>query len=203
MYYKSNKDYFSSNSQTSKNTALHDFSELATSMVFNYLRKDKEVSRREIYRYSVIQAILTLFVITSSFTVVGVPLWLVVPYLAIFLVFVLVSKMQYHRLVKFRQDLHGNLVSNFESRAHLSYNISTISRIIISLIVFGLRVGLPQMVGWESPLIFIQEPSITGLVIVTVLLDLLLLSSKGVMVSIHRKMLLEYKKHADSKDNIF
>jgi hypothetical protein len=172
-------------------------------MVFNYLRKDKEISRREIYRYSVIQALLTLFVITSSFTVVGVPLWLVVPYLVIFLVFVLVSKRQTHNLVKFGQDLHGNLVANFESRAHLSYSISTISRIIISLIVLGLRIGLPQMVGWESPLIIIQEPSITGLVIVTVLLDLLLLSSKGVMVSIHRKMLSEYKKHVDSKDKLF
>jgi hypothetical protein len=59
------------------------------------------------------------------------------------------------------------------------------------------------MLGLESPLIIIQEPSITLIVLVTVLLDLLLLSSKGVMVIMHRKMLSEYKKHVDSKDKIF
>ncbi|WP_172602302.1 hypothetical protein [Candidatus Nitrosocosmicus franklandus] len=137
---------------------------------------------------------------SSSFVVIGVPLFFIVPYLTAFVLFLIISLKYSDKLLRFSKDENDNLIANFESVTHISYIISTISRIIISLIVIALRVQLLQLLGIEyTPYIIFQEPEITLIILITIIFDLLLLSSKGIMVGMHRRMLAEYKHHLSRK----
>src|SRR5688572_1853972 len=118
-------------------------------MVFNYIRQNKKVERRKIFIYSSMQVVLTLLVLSSSFVVIGVPLFFIVPYLTAFVLFLIISLKYSDKLLRFSKDENDNLIANFESVTHISYIISTISRIIISLIVIALRVQLLQLLGIE------------------------------------------------------
>jgi hypothetical protein len=168
-------------------------------MVFNYIKQNKKVDRKKIFIYSSIQAVLTILVISSSFVVIGVPLFFIFPYSVIFALFIAIALKYSDKLLHFTQDTSGDLIANFESIAHISYLVSTISRIIISLIVLALRVKLLEIFGIEhTPYLIYTEPQITFLIFITIIFDLLLLSSKGVMVGMHRQMLAKYKKNLTS-----
>lgn len=168
-------------------------------VVFNYIRQNKKVERGKIFIYSSIQAVLTFLVILSSFAVIGVPLYFIFPYLAAFTFFLIISLKYSDKLLRFSKDDNGDLIANFESIAHISYIISTISRITISLVVIALRVKLLQIFGIEhTAYLIFQEPLITLIIFATIIFDLLLLSSKGIMVGMHRQMLAQYKQNLTS-----
>ncbi|MDR4491940.1 MAG: hypothetical protein R2685_13740 [Candidatus Nitrosocosmicus sp.] len=168
-------------------------------MVFNYLRKNKKVERGKIFVYSTIQAVLTFLVILSSFFIVGVPLFFVLTYLAAFVLFLIISLKYSNKILRFSKNDNGDLIVNFESITHVSYMVSTISRIMISLVVLSLRIKLLEIFGIEhSAYLIFQEPQITLIIFVTIIFDLLLLSSKGVMVGMHIQMLAKYKQNLTS-----
>ncbi len=171
-------------------------------MVFKYIRQNKKVESRKIYVYSSIQTILTSLVILSSFVVIDVPLFFIFPYLAVFALFLIMTLKYSDKLIRFRQDDNGDLIVNFEAVTQISYIVSTISRILISLLVLALRIKLLEIFGIEHTIyLMFLEPKITLIIFITIVFDLLLLSSKGVVVGMHRQMLVKNKKNlAGSED---
>lgn len=167
-------------------------------MVFNYIKQNKKVERGKIYVYSSIQFILTLFVLASSFTVIDIPILLIIPYVVIFSFFLIMTIKYSDKILKFSIDNKGNMIANFDIRARIGYIISVISRLVISIIAIMMRIDILQKLGIShSPLLVLQEPSITIIILLTIIFDILLLASKGIMAGMHTQMLRENKKVFD------
>lgn len=169
-------------------------------MVLNYLRQNKIVEKKKIFVYASLQGFFTIILLISSFTVVNVPIFFVIPYIAVFTFFLFLSIRYTNKLVHFWQDDNKTLFVNFEAYAHISYLTATIARFVISIIIMFSRIEILQILGIQHQPYIISEPNITLLIFATIVFDFLLLAGKGMMVGMHKRMLKEYNQIHKNKN---
>jgi uncharacterized Tic20 family protein len=134
-------------------------------------------------------------VVFDSFYNGGVPILYLIPYLILFFGLQHYTYLHSNRLISFwKESKSGSIYVKGGTHIHLAYVIGTASRIIISVLIIG---------GLFSPsrrgIIYIDNPTV---VLVTIVFDLLLLISIGLLIGINRRILIRYNCIKEGKEKI-
>jgi hypothetical protein len=134
-------------------------------------------------------------VVFDSFYNDGVPILYLIPYLILFFGLQHYTYLHSNRLISFwKESTSGSIYVKGGTHIHLAYVIGTASRIIISVLFIG---------GLFSPsrrgIIYIDNPTV---VLVTIVFDLLLLISIGLLIGINRRILIRYNCIKEGKEKI-
>jgi hypothetical protein len=134
-------------------------------------------------------------VVFDSFYNDGVPILYLIPYLILFFGLQHYTYLHSNRLISFwKESKSGSIYVKGGTHIHLAYVIGTASRIIISVLFIG---------GLFSPsrrgIIYIDNPTV---VLVTIVFDLLLLISIGLLIGINRRILIRYNCIKEGKEKI-
>ena len=145
---------------------------------------------------------LASIVTFDSFYNVGVPILFVIPYVILFFGLQHYSYLHSNRLISFWKDSKsGSIYVTGGTHIHLAYAIGTTSRIIgttsrimISVLFVG-SLFSPSKRG----VIYVNNSTA---VLATIVFDLLLMISIGLLIGINRRTLIRYNLIKDGKDNI-
>ena len=134
-------------------------------------------------------------VVFDSFYNDGVPILYLIPYLILFFGLQHYTYLHSNRLISFwKESKSGSIYVKGGTHIHLAYVIGTASRIIISVLFIG---------GLFSPsrrgIIYIDNPTV---VLVTIVFDLLLMISIGLLIGINRRILIRYNCIKEGKEKI-
>jgi uncharacterized Tic20 family protein len=134
-------------------------------------------------------------VVFDSFYNGGVPILYLIPYLILFFGLQHYTYLHSNRLIAFwKESKSGSIYVKGGTHIHLAYVIGTASRIIISVLFIG---------GLFSPsrrgIIYIDNSTV---VLVTIVFDLLLLISIGLLIGINRRILIRYNCIKEGKEKI-
>ena len=138
---------------------------------------------------------LAAIVTFDSIYNVGVPILYVIPYVILCFGLQDYSYLHSNRLISFWKDSKsGSIYVVGGTHIHLAYVIGTASRIIISVLFVG-SLFSPSKRG----VIYINNSTA---VLATIIFDLLLMISLGLLIGINRRTLVRYNLIRDGKDNI-
>jgi hypothetical protein len=134
-------------------------------------------------------------VVFDSFYNGGVPILYLIPYLILFFGLQHYTYLHSNRLISFwKESKSGSIYVKGGTHIHLAYVIGTASRIIISVLFIG---------GLFSPsrggIIYIDNATV---VLVTIVFDLLLMISIGLLIGINRRILIRYNCIKEGKEKI-
>jgi hypothetical protein len=134
-------------------------------------------------------------VVFDSFYNGGVPILYLIPYLILFFGLQHYIYLHSNRLISFwKESNSGSIYVKGGTHIHLAYVIGTASRIIISVLFIG---------GLFSPsrggIIYIDNATV---VLVTIVFDLLLMISIGLLIGINRRILIRYNCIKEGKEKI-
>jgi hypothetical protein len=153
----------------------------------------RKVTKPKIIVESVFFLVLGSIVVFDSFYNVGVPILYVIPYVILFFGLQHYSYLHSNRLISFwKESKSGSIYVKGGTHIHLGYIIGTTSRIIISVLFIG-RLFSRQGI--------IQIDSSTS-VLATIVFDLLLMISVGLLIGINRRILIRYNLIEQGKENI-
>lgn len=162
---------------------------------YKWTKYGRKITKRKIRVESIFFLALSSSVVFDSFYNVGVPILYLIPYVILFLGIQHFSYLYSNRFMLFWRDSKtGSIYVKGAKHFHTAYVIGTVSRIIISLLFIGSLFG-PSRRG----IIYI-DPSTT--ILVTVVFDLLLLISVGLLVGINRRILVRYNLIEEGKEKI-
>ena len=134
---------------------------------------------------SIFFLVLSSIVAFDSFYDVGIPILYLIPYLILFLGLAYYSYLHSNRLMSFwKESKSGSIYVKGGTHIHLAYVIGTISRIIISVLFIG-SLFTPSRRG----IIYIDDSTA---VLATIVFDLLLMISLGLLIGINRRILIRY-----------
>jgi hypothetical protein len=155
----------------------------------------RKVTKPKITVESIFFITLTSIVTFDSIYNVGVPILFVIPYVILFFGLQHYSYLHSNRLISFwKNSKSGSIYVTGGTHIHLAYVIGTTSRIIISVLFVG-SLFSPSKRG----VIYINNSTA---VLATIVFDLLLMISLGLLIGINRRTLIRYNLIKHGKDNV-
>jgi hypothetical protein len=160
-----------------------------------WTKHGRKVTKPKIIAESSFFVTLGSIVVFDSFYDVGVPILYLVPYLIVFFGLQHYSYLHSNRLMSFwKESKSGSIYVKGGTHIHLAYVIGTISRIIISVLFIG-SLFSPSGRG----IIYIDNSKV---VLATIVFDLLLMISIGLLIGINRRILIRYNYIREGKEKI-
>ena len=160
-----------------------------------WTKHGRKVTKPKIMVESIFFLALGSIVVFDSFYNDGVPILYLIPYLILFIGLQHYTYFHSNRLISFwKESKSGSIYVKGGTHIHLAYVIGTASRIIISVLFIG---------GLFSPsrrgIIYIDNSTV---VLVTIVFDLLLMISIGLLIGINRRILIRYNCIKEGKEKI-
>jgi len=160
-----------------------------------WTKHGRKVTKPKIMVESIFFITLASIVTFDSIYNVGVPILFVIPYVILFFGLQHYSYLHSNRLISFwKNSKSGSIYVTGGTHIHLAYVIGTTSRIIISVLFVG-SLFSPSKRG----VIYINNSTA---VLATIVFDLLLMSSLGLLIGINRRTLIRYNLIKHGKDNV-
>jgi hypothetical protein len=160
-----------------------------------WTKHGRKVTKPKITVESIFFITLTSIVTFDSIYNVGVPILFVIPYVILFFGLQHYSYLHSNRLITFwKNSKSGSIYVTGGTHIHLAYVIGTTSRIIISVLFVG-SLFSPSKRG----VIYINNSTA---VLATIVFDLLLMISLGLLIGINRRTLIRYNLIKRGKDNV-
>ena len=155
----------------------------------------RRVTRPKIIAESIFFLVLGSIVVFDSFYDVGIPILYLIPYLILFLGLAYYSYLHSNRLISFwKESKSGSIYVKGGTHIHLAYVIGTTSRIIISVLFIG-SLFTPNGRG----IIYVDNSTA---VLATIIFDLLLMISVGLLIGINRRILIRYNLIKEGKEKL-
>jgi hypothetical protein len=160
-----------------------------------WTKHGRKVTKPKIIAESIFFLALGSIVVFDSFYDVGVPILYLIPYLILFFGLQHYSYLHSNRLMSFwKESKSGSIYVKGGTHIHLAYVIGTTSRIIISVLFIG-SLFSPSRRG----IIYIDNSTA---VLATIVFDLLLMISVGLLIGINRMILIRYNSIKEGKEKI-
>ena len=161
------------------------------------------INKRKILVKTLLQSILTVMLVFSSLTIVEIPYYFVIPYLATFIFFLFVSIRYSDRTLRFWKNNEGEIFVSLKWHAFAYYLMAIVGRVIILTIVTAFRLDNSntldiELAGIVSP---IYGP-LSVIAIVSIFFDFLLMAGKGLMRGLDIRILKRYKLIASGKEKV-
>ena len=162
----------------------------------NWTKHGRKVTKPKIMMESIFYLVLASIVVFDSFNNVGVPILYLVLYMILFLGLQHYSYLHSNRLISFwKESKSGSIYVMGGTHIHLAYVIGTASRIIISVLFIG-SLLTPSRGG----IIYVNNSTA---VLATIVFDLLLMISVGLLIGINRRILIRYNLIKKGREDIF
>ena len=150
-----------------------------------WTKHGRKVTKPKIIVESIFYLALSSIVIFDSLYHVGVPILYLVPYLILFFSLQQYSYLRSNRLMSFwKESNSASIYVKGGTHIHAVFVIGTVSRIIISILFIGSLIG-PSQQG----IIYASDSTV---VLATIVLDLLLMISVGLLIGVNRRILIRY-----------
>ncbi len=150
-----------------------------------WTKHGRKVTNRKIIVESIFYLALGSIVVIESIYNAGVPILFLIPYLILFFGFQHYSYIRSNSLISFwKGSKPGSIYVKGGTHIHLVYAIGTASRIIISILFIG-SLFTPNRKG----IIYIDNSTA---VLASIVFDLLLMISLGLLIGINRRILIRY-----------
>ena len=150
-----------------------------------WAKHGRKVTKSKIIIESIFFLAIGSIVIFDSFYNVGIPILYIIPYLVVFLGLQHYSYFHSNKFMSFWTDSKtSSIYVKGGTHIHLAYVIGTASRIIISVLFIG-SLFTPSRHG----IIYIDSSTT---VLATVVFDMLLMISLGLLIGINRRILIRY-----------
>ena len=150
-----------------------------------WAKHGRKVTKPKIIIESIFFLAIGSIVIFDSFYNVGIPILYIIPYLVVFFGLQHYSYFHSNKFMSFWTDSKtSSIYVKGGTHIHLAYVIGTASRIIISVLFIG-SLFTPSRRG----IIYIDSSTT---VLATVVFDLLLMISLGLLIGINRRILIRY-----------
>lgn len=172
-------------------------------MRFRSVRQVEKLDKKKIITHSIIQFALTLFLLYSSFFIIGVPIEFIIPYLIVFGVVIYLANKYSDKTLRFYKNSKGIIFVDLGWFSNFCYILATVTRIIITSLGLILRLELLEKIGMDSELIFFFfGEAVSIFILVTIIFDFLLIYGKAVLAGMHRRMLVHYKLILSGKEEV-
>lgn len=172
-------------------------------MRFSSVRQVEKLDKKKIITHSIIQFALTLFLLYSSFFIIGVPIEFIIPYLIVFGVVIYLANKYSDKTLRFYKNSKGIIFVDLGWFSNFCYILATVTRIIITSLGLILRLELLEKIGMDSELIFFFfGEAVSIFILVTIIFDFLLIYGKAVLAGMHRRMLVHYKLILSGKEEV-
>ena len=160
-----------------------------------WTKHGRKVTKPKIIVESIFYLALSSIVIFDSLYHVGVPILYLVPYLILFFGLQQYSYLHSNRLMSFwKEPKSASIYVKGGTHIHAVFVIGTASRIIISILFIGSLFG-PSQQG-------IVYASDSTVMLATIVFDLLLMISVGMLIGINRRILIRYNLISEGRENI-
>ena len=160
-----------------------------------WTRRGRKVTKPIIIVESILYLALSSIVIFDSLYNDGVPILFLVPYLILFFALQQYSYLHSNRLMSFwKESKSGSIYVKGGTHIHAVFVIGTATRIIISILFIG------SLFGPSQPVIIYASNS--TVVLATIVFDLLLLLSVGLVIGVNRRILIRYNLINEGRENI-
>jgi hypothetical protein len=160
-----------------------------------WTKHGRRVTKPKIIAESIFFLVLGSIVVFDSFYDVGIPILYLIPYLILFLGLAYYSYLHSNRLISFwKESKSGSIYVKGGTHIHLAYVIGTTSRIIISVLFIG-SLFTPNGRG----IIYVDNSTA---VLATIVFDLLLMISVGLLIGINRRILIRYNLIKEGKEKL-
>ena len=161
----------------------------------NWTKHGRKVTKPKIIVESIFYLALSSIVIFDSLYHVGIPILYLVPYLILFFGLQQYSYLHSNRLMSFwKEPKSTSIYVKGGTHIHAVFVIGTASRIIISILFIGSLFG-PSQQG-------IIYASNSTVVLATIVFDMLLMISVGLLIGINRRILIRYNLINEGRENI-
>jgi hypothetical protein len=172
-------------------------------MRFKSVRQVEKLNKRKVITHSIIQFALTLFLLYSSFFIIGIPIEFIFPYLIVFGVVIYLANKYSDKSLRFYKNSKGIIFVDLGWFSNFYYILATVTCIIITSLGLILRVGLLEKIGMDSELtFFFFGESMSIFILVTIIFDFLLIYGKAVLAGMHRRVLSHYKLILSGKEEV-
>ena len=160
-----------------------------------WTRHGRKVTKPKIIVESIFYLALSSIVIFESLYNVGVPILYLVPYLILFFGLQQYSYLHSNRLMSFwKEPKSASIYVKGGTHIHAVFVIGTASRIIVSILFIGSLFG-PSQQG----IIYASDSTV---MLATIVFDLLLMISVGLLIGINRRILIRYNLISEGRENI-
>ena len=160
-----------------------------------WTKHGRKVTKPKIIVESIFYLALSSIVVFDSFYHVGIPILYLVPYLILFFGLQQYSYLHSNRLMSFwKESKYASIYVKGGTHIHAVFVVGTASRIIISILFIGSLFG-PSQRG-------IIDISNSTVVLATIVFDLLLMISVGLLIGINRRILIRYNLINKGRENI-
>jgi hypothetical protein len=160
-----------------------------------WTRHGRKVTKSKIIVESIFYLALSSIVIFDSFYHVGVPILYLAPYLIVFFGVQQYSYLHSNRLISFwKESESASIYVKGGTHIHFVFVIGTASRIVISILFIG-SLFSPSQQG-------IIYTSNSTVMLATIVFDLLLVISVGLLIGINRRILIRYNLINEGREDI-
>ena len=160
-----------------------------------WTKHGRKVTKPKIIVESIFYLALSSIVIFDSLYHVGVPILYLVPYLILFFGLQQYSYLHSNRLMLFwKETKSASIYVKGGTHIHAVFVIGTASRIIISILFIGSLFG-PSQQG----IIYASDSTV---MLATIVFDLLLIISVGLLIGVNRRILIRYNLISEGRENI-
>ena len=160
-----------------------------------WTKHGRKITKPKIIAESIFFLALGSIVVFDSFYNVGVPILYLVPYLILFFGLQHYSYLHSNRLISFwKESKYGSIYVKGGTHIHLAYVIGTASSLIISVLFIG-----SLFTSSRQGIIYVDTSTA---VLATIVFDLLLMISLGLLIGINRRILIRYNLIKEGKEKI-
>ena len=160
-----------------------------------WIKHGRKVTKPKIIVESIFFLALSSIVIFESLYQVHVPSLYLVPYLIVFFGLQQYSYLHSNRLMSFwKESKSASIYVKGAGHIHAVFVIGTTSRIIISILFIGSLFGSSR-----RGIIYASDSTVF---LATIVFDLLLMISVGLLIGINRRMLIRYNLINEGRENI-
>ena len=160
-----------------------------------WTKHGRKVTKPKIIVESIFYLALSSIVIFDSLYHVGVPILYLAPYLIVFFGLQQYSYLHSNRLISFWKDSKSaSIYVKGGTHIHLMFVIGTATRVIISILFIGSLFGSSR-----RGIIYASDSTVF---LATIVFDLLLMISVGLLIGINRRILIRYNLINEGRENI-
>jgi hypothetical protein len=160
-----------------------------------WTKHGRKVTKPKIIVESIFFLALSSIVIFDSFYHVGIPILYLVSYLILFFSLQQYSYLRSNRLMSFwKESKSDSIYVKGGTHIHAVFVIGTASRIIISVLFIGSLFSASH-----QGIIYASNSTV---VLATIIFDLLLMISVGLLIGINRRILIRYNLINEGRENI-
>lgn len=174
-----------------------------SAMRFRSIRQVQKINKKKVIIHSVIEFVLTLLLLYSSFFIIGVPIEFIVPYIAVFIIVLYISNKYADKTLRFYKNNEGLIFVDLGWFSNFCYILATVTRIIITSLAMVIRFEIPKNMGIElgSTLSLFGE-TLAIFIVATIIFDFILIYGKATLAGLHKRMLTHYKMILSGKETI-